>query len=432
MPYPNQIEIIPLSKPPHVSVRVPGSKSITNRALLLTALRGGQLCGALRSDDTEAMMVALEMLGFEINADRIDDEISVGYQGYYDGPLTPPLRSNIDIHVGDSGTTMRFLTALVALGHGRFRLDGSPRLCERPIGDLLAALGQLGVNARSERGNGCPPVVIDANGIRGGRVHIRASKSSQFLSGLLMASTQADGDVEISIDGELVSLPYVAMTVDMMRQWSFRVETDDYSVFRIPSQQWSGGLNRYQIEPDATSASYFWAAAAITDGSVRVEKLTTSSIQGDIRFVDVLEDLGCKAVRADTGITVHGGPLHGIDVDMNDISDTVMTLAAVACFAEGPTTIRNVAHIRHKESDRIAALAMELRRLGAMVDERPDGLTITPAPLHGAVVKTYNDHRIAMSLALIGLRIPGVVIDNPACVAKTYPGFFDDLERLRS
>jgi 3-phosphoshikimate 1-carboxyvinyltransferase len=199
----------------------------------------------------------------------------------------------------------------------------------------------------------------------------------------------------------------------------------------VPAPQRPTPLTRYDIEPDASAASYFFAAAAITDGSITVLGVPTPSLQGDVRFVDVLERMGCNVERREGAITVHGGPLHGIDVDMNDISDTVMTLAAVACSAEGPTTIRNVAHIRHKETDRLAALATELSRIGAGVEERADGLTIHPAPLHGAIMQTYNDHRMAMSLALIGLRMPGIVIDHPACVAKTYPRFFDDLERLR-
>jgi 3-phosphoshikimate 1-carboxyvinyltransferase len=254
--------------------------------------------------------------------------------------------------------------------------------------------------------------------------------SSQFLSGLLMASARSEADVKIIVAGELVSVPYIAMTVEMMRQWHLRVENNDCRQFHVPGRQFAA-LGEYDIEPDASAASYFWGAAALTGGFVKVEMLTSRSMQGDVRFVDVLEEMGCQVERENTGITVHGGPLHGIDIDMNDISDTVMTLGAVACFAEGPTTIRNVAHIRHKETDRLTALATELRRVGAGVEEFADGLRIIPAPLHGAVIQTYNDHRMAMSMALIGLRIPGIVIDNPACVAKTYPRFFEDLELLR-
>jgi 3-phosphoshikimate 1-carboxyvinyltransferase len=261
-------------------------------------------------------------------------------------------------------------------------------------------------------------------------VRIKGEVSSQFLSGLLLAAPAAKGDITIDVEGELVSWPYVAMTVEMMRQWGFQVETNVGARFRIPGRQ-RVGLGGYDIEPDASAASYFFAAAAISGGSVSISGLTARSIQGDVRFLDVLEEVGCTGVRSVESLTVRGGPLHGITVDMNDISDTVMTLAAVACFAEGPTTIRNVAHIRHKETDRLAALATELRRVGAGVEEFADGLTITPRPLHGAEIETYNDHRMAMSMALIGLKVPGIVIKNPGCVAKTYPGFFADLEKLR-
>jgi 3-phosphoshikimate 1-carboxyvinyltransferase len=220
------------------------------------------------------------------------------------------------------------------------------------------------------------------------------------------------------------------MTLEVMGDFGIEADWESPDTIRIWGH-WEGLPQTYAIEPDASAASYFWAAAAITGGRVTVAGLNRKSLQGDVRFVDVLEQMGCRVEECEAGITVHGKPLRGIDVDMNDISDTVMTLGAVACFAEGPTTIRNVAHIRHKETDRIAALATELRKFGAAVEERDDGLTVTPGPLRGAAVDTYNDHRMAMSLALVGLRVPGVVIRNPGCVAKTYPGFWEDLEKLR-
>ena len=283
----------------------------------------------------------------------------------------------------------------------------------------------------AKHNNGCPPVVIESSGLPGGTVSIKGGTSSQFLSGLLMAAPFARSDLVIEVEGALVSVPYVAMTVAMLRQFGLTITQDHADRYHVPAPQRVTPLARYAIEPDASAASYFFGAAAITGGSVAVTGLPAPSLQGDVRFVEVLEQMGCRVERSADAITVHGGPLHGIDVDMNDISDTVMTLAAVACFAEGPTTIRNVAHIRHKETDRLAALATELRRIGASVEEFADGLKITPAPLHGAVLSTYNDHRMAMSLALVGLKIPGIVIDEPACVAKTYPRFFEDLERLR-
>src|SRR6185437_8054667 len=362
----DRLEIVPLTKPPCATVHVPGSKSITNRALVLAALASdsfpGDLWGVLRSEDTEVMITALQALDFKVETDWRKNFVQV-YRG--EGEFIPTSEANL--FVANSGTSMRFLTALVSLGHGRYRLDGVPRMRERPIGDLLEALCQLGVRAYSEAGNGCPPVVVETDGLPGGRVSIRGDVSSQFLSGLLMVAPFARTDVILEVEGVLVSEPYVAMTIAMMRRCGAEVTIEDRSFHIKASREYR--LCDYTIEPDASAASYFWAVAALTRGQVRVSDLTMHSLQGDVRFVELLEEMGCAIVRAETGITVHGGPLHGIDVDMNDISDTVMTLAAVACFAEGPTTIRNVAHIRHKETDRLSALATELRRVGAEVVE---------------------------------------------------------------
>jgi 3-phosphoshikimate 1-carboxyvinyltransferase len=428
--HPDRLTVEPLRAPPRAAVRVPGSKSITNRALVLAALSAGkgstcELRGALVSEDTEVMVNGLRALGFEVAADWPAETVHVAKNR--DGVIPA---AAADLFAANSGTTMRFLTAMLALGRGRYRLDGVPRMRERPVDDLLAALRQLGVRAVSERDNGCPPVVVESEGLAGGRTQIKGDISSQFLSGLLMAAPLASGEVIIDVDGPIVSWPYVALTVAMLRQWGFVVKTPSPRQFIIPGGQCSP-LRSYLIEPDASAASYFWAAAAVTGGEVYVEGLNGHSQQGDVRFLDVLEEMGCTVVQGEFGSTVRGGPLRGVDVDMNDISDTVMTLGAVACFAEGPTTVRNVAHIRHKETDRLAALAAELRRVGAAVEEFADGLTITPRPLRGAEVETYNDHRMAMSLALVGLRVPGVVVKNPGCVAKTYPGFFTDLDKLR-
>jgi 3-phosphoshikimate 1-carboxyvinyltransferase len=434
--YPAELEITPLATPLSATVTVPGSKSITNRALVLgtlsVAAKGTTLHGVLRSEDTEVMIDCLRRLGFGIDTDwdkntvwispeldartyRTDDIIPVDYA---------------ELFVGNSGTTMRFLTAAVALGKGTYHLDGIERMRERPIQDLLDALQQLGVNAYSELGNRCPPVTVQSTGMRGGRVQVKGDVSSQYLSALIMAAPFADGDTDIVVEGALVSEPYIAMTFGMLQGFGLRFKVHGENNYHIFGNQYEG-ISAYTIEPDASAASYFWAAAAITGGRITVSGLNRKSLQGDVQFVDVLEQMGCRVEECEAGITVHGGKLRGIDVDMNDISDTVMTLAAVACFAEGPTTIRNVAHIRHKETDRIAAVATELRKLGAEVEERPDGLTITPQPLTGCAIATYNDHRMAMSFALIGLRVPAVVIRNPGCVAKTYPGFWTDLEKLR-
>jgi 3-phosphoshikimate 1-carboxyvinyltransferase len=446
MSYPDRLEIIPLAKPPNATIRVPGSKSITNRALVLAALSSigfnRTLHGALRSEDTEVMVKGLRKLGYQIETEWPSIRVC-----HHNSARWVPAES-AEIFVSNSGTTMRFLTALCAIGEGRYRLDGVPRMQERPIEDLLAALRDCGVQAYSECGNGCPPVVVEGRGwFRGHGAWLKGSISSQFISALLMVAPFHDLDpFTIAIDGPLVSQPYVDMTLTMMRQWGARWRQSPgehvYEFeFDSDSKAEYFGPDEYVIEPDASAASYFFGAAAISSGRVSIPDLGRRSLQGDVRFLEVLAKMGCEfyesSCRPDrtnprsVSTSVHGRPLHGIDVDMNDISDTVMTLAAVACFAEGPTTIRNVAHIRHKETDRLAALATELRRVGAEVDEFADGLTITPRPLHGAEIETYNDHRMAMSMALIGLKVPGIVIKSPGCVAKTYPDFWDDLEKLR-
>ena len=430
--YPDKLEVVPLHSPPRATVNVPGSKSITNRALILAALsqptEGCKLRNVLQSEDTEVMIQALRDLGFRV---WIDWQERIVHVRRGESASRIPVKE-ADLFVGNSGTTMRFLTALVSLGEGRYRLDGVARMRERPIEDLLVALRQLGANAYCENFSGFPPVVVEANGLNGGVVSIKGDVSSQFLSGLIMAAPFARDPVCIELRGRLVSVPYVDMTLQMMWQFGVRVETDEaHSWFDVPVFAYYRSRS-LDIEPDASAASYWFAAAAISDGVIWVPHLSRNSLQGDVKFVKVLEDMGCRVLSQENALGMKGRPLRGIDIDMNAISDTVMTLAAVACFAEGPTTIRNVAHIRHKETDRLHALATELRKIGAEVDEFPDGLKITPRPLHGAEIETYNDHRMAMSMALIGLKVPGIVIKNPGCVAKTYPAFWQDLEKLRT
>ena len=417
------IEIRPTG-PLRASVRPPGSKSITNRALVCAALAEGRstLTGTLDSEDTRVMIEALRQLSIAVRHDPATAVVEVAGCG---GQL-PVDQANL--YVANSGTTVRFLTALLTLGHGTYRLDGTPRMRERPIGDLLEALRQLGAEVVSETENGCPPVIVHARGLSGGHANVAGAISSQFLSGLLMAAPYARADVELTVQGELVSRPYVDMTLAVMAAFGVKVE-EDAGRFSIAAPQTYRG-RFYSVEPDASAASYFLAAAAITRGEVTVEGLSKDSLQGDVAFCECLRQMGCKVQYGPDSITVVGRPLHGIDVDMNSISDTVQTLGAVALLADGPTVIRNVAHIRHKETDRIAALATELRKLGAEVDERADGLTITPGTLCAAEIDTYDDHRMAMSLALVGLAAPGVVIRDPGCTAKTYPDFFRDLEGL--
>ena len=416
---------IQLSGPLDASIRPPGSKSLTNRALACAALANGRstLRGALWSEDTLAMAHALRALGISVEEDRSQRVLRV--EGC--GGVVPD--GQVDLFVENSGTSIRFLTSLVALGKGTYRLDGIARMRERPIGDLLDALNALGANTQSELGTGCPPVVVHGCGLNGGRATIAANISSQFLSGLLMAAPGATTDVELQVKGRLVSQPYVTMTLEVMKSFGIDFQTaDDLSHFQICAPQQYQAIT-YNIEPDASAASYFWAAAAICGGKVRVEGLSRDALQGDVAFCECLTQMGCQIQYEPNGIVVEGGKLRGIDVDMNAISDTVQTLAAVALFAEGPTRVRGVAHNRHKETDRIGDLACELRKLGATVDEFEDGLCITPGKLKGAEIETYNDHRMAMSLALVGLRVSGVRILNPICTQKTYPEFFDDLQK---
>jgi 3-phosphoshikimate 1-carboxyvinyltransferase len=416
------IEIKPVSKAIRGSVRPPGSKSITNRALVCAALADGvsTLTGALDSEDTRVMVAALGQLGIEVEV--LDGGKTLVVHGT--AGQVPALEA--DLYCANSGTTLRFLTALVTLGHGSFRLDGIARMRQRPIEDLLSALNQLGAHATSQNGDGCPPVIVHSNGLSGGEATIRGDISSQFLSGLLMATPAANSPIEIAIEVALVSQPYVRMTLAVMRAFGVEVQMIESPIrFGIAPQPYRA--TNYAIEPDASAASYFWAAAAVTGGSVTVEGLSNDSLQGDVAFVDCLEQMGCSVQRETDSITVTGGRLHGIETDMNAISDTVQTLSVVALFAEGRTTIRNVAHIRHKETDRIAAVANELRKLGAKVTEQADTLMIEPGERRGATIGTYNDHRMAMSFALAGLRMPGVRIANPKCVEKTYPKFFEDL-----
>ncbi|MEW4455772.1 3-phosphoshikimate 1-carboxyvinyltransferase [Bremerella sp. JC817] len=420
----SEIEITPCG-PIFGSIRPPGSKSLTNRALIIAALAQGRslLTGALASEDTEVMIESLRAIGVAIDVDEINHTLRVeGNGGQFQG-------ENTEMFIANSGTSMRFLTALATLGQGTFRLDGIKRMRERPIGDLIKALQQLGADIQTESDNGCPPVLVRAKGLPGGKATIAGNISSQYLSGLLMAAPYARSEVQLEVDGELVSQPYVRMTTQIMRDFGVTVEENDCRRFVIAGQQ-QYQARPYAIEPDASAASYFWGAAAVSGGKVCVEGLTKDALQGDVGFVEALRQMGCEVEYGKDSITVTGGKLKGIDIDMGEISDTVQTLAAVALFAEGPTRVTGVAHNRHKETDRIGDLACELRKLGAAVEELEDGMVITPGTLQPARIETYNDHRMAMSLALVGLRQPGVVITNPACTSKTYPLFFEDLAAI--
>jgi 3-phosphoshikimate 1-carboxyvinyltransferase len=428
----NVMEIAPIHGPIDAVVLVPGSKSITNRALLAAALAEGEseLTGALHSDDTSYMAAALNTLGIAVESDPAGARFHVRGGG---GTFSA---READLFVGNAGTAMRFLTAALPLGNGRYRIDGIPRMRKRPIAPLLQALADLGADVASEQGTGCPPVVVNASGLPGGRCAMAGDQSSQYFSALLLAAPYARDGVEIEVIGDLVSKPYMPMTAAVMRAFGVDVEldTEEWRTFRVaPGQRYVG--RSYHIEPDASNASYFFAAAAVTGGRVRVDGLGSWSTQGDLNFVHVLSAMGAEVTIADDYVEVIGPPdgiLRGVDLDLNAISDTAQTLAAIAPFANGPTTIRGVEHARLKETDRVAALATELRRLGQVVDERPDGLTIHPAPITPADIHTYDDHRMAMSFAIAALRAPGIRILDPGCTAKTFPDFFERLSRLAS
>lgn len=421
------LEIHPIRRRVDVDVSVPGSKSYTNRALLIAALADGRsrLTGTLESDDTRHMAVALSALGVSIRMEGENTSIIDGAGGR----ITVP---RAKLSVGNSGTAARFLTGYVSLGSGTFTLDGAPRMRERPIQDLIEGLRHLGVNVRSLAGNGCPPVVVDGDGLEGGLTQMPGDRSSQYLSALLMVAPYARRDVEIRVTGNMVSRPYVDMTLHIMRDFGVNVRTGDAGVFHVKAGQ-HYTPSEYSIEPDASNASYFFAAAALTGGRIKVRNLSRESAQGDVAFVDVLGRMGCAVSNLPDGIEVRGPErLSGIDVDMNAMPDVVQTLCALAPFATGPVTVRNIANLRIKETDRIAAVAAELTRLGVRSDARPDSLTVYPAArIRPAELDTYEDHRMAMSMALIGMKAPGIAIRNPACVDKSFPSYFQCLDKLR-
>ena len=441
--------IIPISHPLNASVRVPGSKSLTNRALLIAALAEGKttLSNALFSDDSHYFANALKNLGFRVELNEERNEMSVwGLSGKIPA-------SSAELFIGNAGTAARFLTAFLTLGEGKYILDGEPRMRERPIGDLVDALTQLGANITSPRsddfsrparnteglkpllrggGEIYPPLKIIASHLKGEKTQIAGNISSQYLSALLMIAPYAQNPIEIEIVTELNSKPYIDMTLSIMRDFGVDVKRDGYKTFYIEPNTYSP-ISNCPIESDASAASYFFAAPAICGGTVRVENISHKSVQGDINFLDVLVEMGCSVEESNNSIQVTGHPsLRGVDVDMRHISDTAQTLAAIAPFASSPTRIRGIASARVKETDRVSAVCTELKRLGVKVEEYEDGMKIYPCKnFKPAITQTYNDHRMAMAFSLIGLRVEGLQIENPDCVSKTFPNYFDVIDELR-
>ena len=409
---------------PNLTVTIPGSKSITHRALIAGGLAEGEtlLRNDLQCEDTYHTAQALKAVGVKMVRDG-DHLIMEGIGEK--GPRQPWEKA---VYLGNSGTSFRLLMPVLALANGRFYVTGTPRMRERPMGPLVEALSHLGVAIESD--NGLPPVRITSNGISGGKVTLPGDASSQFLSALLLSGPYAQKDVEITISGDLVSKPYVDVTIDVMGAFGVRVERAGYSEFSISAGQ------RYQprdypVLGDVSSASYFWAGAAVTGRTVTTRNIHPHGRQGDIRLLEVFEEMGCRVSRESDRVTVSGGDLKGVAVDMGSMPDMVPTLAAAALFARGKTTIRNVAHLRFKESDRLSAVAREWGKLGGQVEEYEDSLVIHGnEPLHGARVDPHDDHRLAMSLAVIGLRVPGVHIQDPGCVGKSFPKFWELWERM--
>lgn len=425
---PDPLPVESLTQAPTAVVEVPGSKSMTNRALVLAALAGGPVTvtGALWADDTYYMSVALDQLGIPVRFNRDTHALYVQGRG---GQLPA---AAAELYTGNAGTATRFLTALCALGSGRYRIDGTPRMRQRPIEPLCDALRQWGAQVHSVEGTGCPPLNIQGP-LQGGVARLDSSLSSQYLSALLMVGPYAPQGAEVELSGPPPARPYVDMTMAMMaRQGITVVEEEGGSRFRVQPGRYRA--ETIVVEPDASSAAYFWAAAAVTGGRVTVKGTGRNSLQGDAGFVDVLAAMGCTVTEDAQGLTVTGpagGRLKGVDVDLNTMSDMTPTLAALAPFCDSPVTIRNVGHIRVQETDRIAAIAAELTRLGVAVTELEDGLVIQPGAPRPAVIQTYDDHRMAMAFALVGLRVPGVAVADPSCVAKSFPNYFSVLAALR-
>jgi 3-phosphoshikimate 1-carboxyvinyltransferase len=415
-----------LRQPLDAVARVPGSKSITNRALLLAALAGGvsTLSGVLFSDDSHWFIDGLERLGVAVEVDQPRAQVRV--HGVAGGP--PAAAAELWVEL--AGTAARFLLAYAALGRGRYTIDGTARMRQRPMADLIATLNTLGADCRSLGEHGGLPIVVAGGGLRGGSAGLAGDKTSQFLSALLMVAPYAGHDVELTMTSRLAATPYIDITTTMMAEFGAQAERDGYERFRIAAGQ-RYRAREYQIEPDASNASYFFAAAALSGGRVRVEGLSRQSIQGDIGFLDVLEQMGCSVSATERWIAVQGpSQLRGVDLDMSKLPDMAITLAALAPFADRPTTIRNVALIRHHETDRIAAVVAELRKLGVAVDEHADGMTIFPGWQGPAEIDAHHDHRMAMGFAVLGLRIPGLRIAGPEAVAKTFPDFFERFAML--
>ena len=420
----------------HVSgtVTLPGSKSLSNRMLLLSAIADGEteLANVLDSEDVAVMVTALRQLGVEVEGSLTEGRLTVKGCG---GPLSSAAQTAAGgehaLFLGNAGTAMRPLAAVLTLGKGTYTLSGTPRMHQRPIGDLVEALRDLGAEIAYVEGEGYPPLRIDARGLDGGKTRISGTTSSQYVTALLIAAPYATRPVTLHIVERLVSVPYVRMTLSLMERFGVTVERKDWRRFHVPGGQRYRSPGHALVEGDASSASYFLAGAAISEGAVRVNGCGSDSLQGDARFAEVLERMGATVRWEPDAIEVHGRPLRGIAADMHDMPDAAMTLAVAALFADGPTTLRGIANWRVKETDRMAAVSNELQKLGARTEVGADHLVVhPPARLREATIATYDDHRMAMAFSLAACGGVPVTIENPGCVAKTFPDYFAVLEGL--
>lgn len=416
-----RIKTHPIKK--ETTVQVPGSKSYTHRLLIAAALSDGacRIGDPLRSEDTLLTLAALRQMG--VQARERERRIEVHGAGGRLAPCQGPIKLN------NSGTSMRLLSGICILGRGDYLLTGSPRMCERPMQALLDSLRQLGIAARSQNDNGCPPIIVTAAPPTGRSTRIDCGTSSQYLSALLMAAPCLEKGMSIEVTRGPVSRPYIDMTMDIMDLFGISLTRRDYTRFEVPGGQ-TYRAGDHAVEPDASQAGYFWAAAALTGARIKVHGVMPTSRQGDVGLAQVFGRMGCRVENTPDGIAVTGGKLKAVDVGMGNMPDMVPTVAVVAAFAQGTTIIRNVAHLRAKESDRLAAVSQELAKMGIESHIGPDELRIVGGQPHGAEIETYDDHRIAMCFAVAGLKVPGVVITEETCVKKSFPNYWQVFDEL--
>jgi len=405
-------------------VNIPGSKSISHRVLICASLANGEshIKNLLKSEDINYTLLALSKMGAGIKENQKGVVEVKGFNG-------KPQHFSDPIYLGNSGTSMRFLAGVAALGNSRYILTGDERMQQRPMGDLLNALAMLDISAESEHGNSAPPIKIKGNKKKGGRLSLDCSKSSQYLSSLLMMGATLEHGLDISLSSPAVSAPYIDLTMDIMEKFKVYAEKINELEYHVSgNQKYSSG--KFTIEPDISNASYFWAAGAITGKMVKVANIKQDSFQGDLRFLNILEQMGCLIEFGASGAGVKGSALKAVEVDMSDIPDVVPTLSVIAVFAEGKTVIRNIGHLREKECDRIDAVVSQLNKMGIKADQGETWLSVKGGNPGGALIETFNDHRIAMAFSVAGLRVQGMEIENPGCVAKSFPSFWEVFENI--